>query len=203
MVNKSYLFCVMLALSGIAHAQDVENVESETDRNQSVDLLISNETLEGRYHRDVGLIGTGKQELFLGGYINTDNSFQFTAGLSTNVLKDFTPLGDNLRFSLGSRFYISRLANPTNDVSGLGFGAGWDFRFPQQILKLPLSVRGSYYYSPEVLTSGTDQDILDFDIVEVQLDVTDKLGAIFGIRELSVANRDLDNNWHLGIRYGW
>jgi hypothetical protein len=194
---------MVLALWGVAQAQETEGVQTEVDPNQNVDLLISNETLEGRYHRDIGLIGTGTQELLLGGYINTDNSFQFTAGLSTEVLKGFTPLGDNLKFSLGSRFYISRLADPTNNVSGLGFGAGWDFAFPQKILKLPLSVRGSYYYSPEVLTSGNDQDILDFDIVEVQLDVSKNLAAIFGIREMSVANRDLDNNWHLGVRYGW
>jgi hypothetical protein len=201
MINKSYVLCVALTLSGFAQAQEQEGVQEDVDPYQSIDVLFSNKTVEARYLRDVGLFGTGTQELLLGGYLNTDNSFQFTGGLSTEVLKDFTPLGSNLEFSLGSRLYISRLADPTNNVFGLGFGVGWSFTFPDKIIKLPLSLRGNYYYVPEVLASGNDQDILDFDIVDVQLDLTKNLAAIFGIREMTVANRSLDNNWNLGIRY--
>lgn len=201
MINKRYVLCVLLILSGIAQAQEGEGVQREANPNQRIDVLFSNKTIEGRYLRDVGLIGTGTQELLLDGYLNTENSFQFAGGLSTDVLKDFTPLKSNLEFSLGSRLYISRLANPSNNVFGLGFGGGWSFTFPEKITKLPLSVRGNYYYAPEVLTSGNDQDILDFDIVEAQLDLTKNLAGIFGLREMTVANRSLDNNWNLGIRY--
>lgn len=198
-----YVLYIILALSGIAQAQEGEAVAgtADPDPNQSIDILLSNKTIEGRYLRDVDLFGKEKQRLFLGGYLNTDNSFQFTGGLSTEVLKDFTPLGSNLKFALGSRLYISRLASPSNNVFGLGFGGGWNFTFPEKIIKLPLSLRGNYYFAPEVLTSGTDQDILDFDILEAQLDLTENLAGIFGFREMTVGNRSLDNNWNLGIRY--
>lgn len=201
MIKKRYFLYGLLATSAMVHAEQVDPAQARGDREQSIDVLFSNETLEARYFRDVGLIGTGPQKFLLGGYLNTDNSFQFTGGLATEVLEDFTPLKSNLKFSLGSRLYISRLADPSNNVFGLGFGGGWDFRFPQEIIKLPLTLRGSYYFSPEVLTSGSDQDILDFDILEAQLDLTKNLKGIFGLREMSVADRSLDNNWHLGIRY--
>lgn len=201
MINKRYVLYVILALAGVAQAQEGERIQADADPNQSIDLLFSDKTIEGRYFRDVGFFGNGTQKLLLGGYLNTDNSFQFTGGISTEVLKDFTPLKSDLQFSLGSRFYISRLADPSDNVFGLGFGAGWNFTFPERILKLPLTLRGSYYYVPEVLTSGNDQDILDFDIVEAQLDLTKNLAGIFGLREMTVANRNLDNNWNLGIRY--
>ncbi len=201
MVNKRHVLYLILALSGTAQAQEGEGVQSEADLNQSMDILFSNKTIEGRYYRDVGLFGTGTQDLFLGAYLNTDNSFQFSGGVSTEVLNNFTPLGENLTFSLGSRLYISRLASPSNNVFGLGFGGGWNFSFPQKILKLPLTLRGNYYYAPEVLTSGNSQDILDFDIVQAQLDLTKNLAGVFGFREMTVANRNLDNNWNLGIRY--
>nr|MBS0019118.1 hypothetical protein [Gammaproteobacteria bacterium] len=201
MINKRYVLYVILALAGVAQAQEGERIQTDADPNQSIDLLFSDKTVEGRYFRDVGFFGNGTQKLLLGGYLNTDNSFQFTGGISTEVLKDFTPLKSDLQFSLGSRFYISRLADPSDNVFGLGFGAGWNFTFPERILKLPLTLRGSYYYVPEVLTSGNDQDILDFDIVEAQLDLTKNLAGIFGLREMTVANRNLDNNWNLGIRY--
>jgi len=207
MMNKRYVIFGILLLSGLAQAQQSEGVQTESvqtptvDPNQSLDVLFSNKTIEARYLRDVGWFGKGRQELLLGGYLNTDNSFQFVAGLSTGVLKDATPLGSNLTFSLGGRAYITRLASPSNNVFGLGFGGGWNFSFPEKVIKLPLTLRGNYYYTPKVLTSGNDQDILDFDIVEAQLDLTKNLAGIFGVREMTVANRSLDNNWHLGIRY--
>lgn len=201
MINKRYVLCVILALAGVAQAQEGERIQTDADSKQSIDLLFSDKTIEGRYFRDVGFFGNGTQKLLLGGYLNTDNSFQFTGGISTEVLKDFTPLKSDLQFSLGSRLYISRLASPSDNVFGLGFGGGWNFTFPQRILKLPLTLRGNYYYVPEVLTSGNNQDILDFDIVEAQLDLTKNLAGIFGFREMTVANRNLDNNWNLGVRY--
>ena len=201
MINKRYVLYVILALAGVAQAQEGERIQTDADPKQSIDILFSDKTIEGRYFRDVGFFGNGTQKLLLGGYLNTDNSFQFTGGISTEVLKDFTPLKSDLQFSLGSRLYISRLASPSNNVFGLGFGGGWNFTFPERILKLPLTLRGSYYYVPEVLTSGNDQDILDFDIVEAQLDLTKNLAGIFGFREMTVANRNLDNNWNLGVRY--
>ena len=200
MINKPYLFCAMLALSGLAQAQQGESTQRAEDRSRSIDVLFSNKTLEARYLRDAQLFDEGNQDLFLGAYLNTDNSFQFTGGLSTEVLKDFTPLGSNLKFALGSRLYMSRLASPSNNVFGLGVGGGWSLTLPKRI-KLPLSLRGNYYYAPEVLTSGNDQDILDFDIVEVQLDLAKNLAGIFGFREMTVGNRSLDNNWNVGVRY--
>ncbi|MGC1952271.1 MAG: hypothetical protein WA970_06810 [Gammaproteobacteria bacterium] len=201
MINKRYVLYVILALTGVAQAQEGEGSQTDADPKQSIDLLFSDKTIEGRYFRDVGYFGNGTQKLLLGGYLNTDNSFQFTGGISTEVLEDFTPLKSDLQFSLGSRLYISRLADPSDNIFGLGFGAGWNFTFPERILKLPLTLRGNYYYVPEVLTSGDNQDILDFDIVEAQLDLTKNLAGIFGFREMTVANRNLDNNWNLGVRY--
>lgn len=204
MIKKHYLAFIMIALSWIAQADQKqgEHVQAEkSSTDQSIDILLSNKTVEARYLRDVGLVGTGTQRLLLNGFLNTDNSFQLTAGLSTEVLKDVTPLKSDLKFSLGGRLYMSRLANPTNNVFSLGLGGGFEFSFPKRIIKLPLYLRGNYYFAPEVLTSGSDQDVLDFDILEAQLDLTEKLSGVIGFRELTVADRNLDNNWDIGIRY--
>ena len=221
---KFYLFYTVLALSGFAHAQENQAVEDEAnpsrsagsaqvpdgkdgekeaDPAQSIDVLLSNRTIEARYLRDVKLFGANPQTLLIDGFLNSENSFQFVGGLSGDVLNDITPLGSNFKITIGSRFYISRLADPSDNVFGLGFGAGWSYMLPGKLIKIPfpLTVRGNYYYAPEVLTSGDSQDIVDFDIVEVQLGLTENLAGIFGLRELSVADRNLDNTWDVGVRY--
>lgn len=108
----------------------------------------------------------------------------------------------NVRLSIGTRAYVSLIGEENNDAFAAAFGLEAAFFIPSK--KLPLELGTSFYYAPDVLTFGQGDRVVDWTI-GVSMPFRPKLAVFAGIRYLQIDtrpdDREIDNRFHLGIRW--
>jgi hypothetical protein len=174
-----------------------ENQTTVTDKRKSeLEALLSNKTLEGNYYRTASILSLGDQELLGGINLTEDNDVFLKGGLSTHVLQKKTPLD----IDIGARIYLSFVKEPDDDIIGLA--AGIRGRYELKISeRFPIALASSIYYAPEIVTSGSNIDILDVEPIRAEVGLTSNIKAIAGFRVLEVGDKSLDNLFNLGASF--
>lgn len=152
MYRTSIVVLSLCMLGGGAQAAEIEGA-------------LTDETLEGRYITDAGLIGLGGNDLWGGILLSDERDIVGTVGLMVPGAVAETPEGP-ITFSVGAKAHAALLADPDDEVFGVLPGAQARFRLP---LGMPMWVLANIFYSPDIVTFGDADDILDFNVrYEVQ-----------------------------------
>lgn len=126
-----------------------------------LELALSNDYLQGRYFTENGLLGFDKAKGHVGFYFSDDRDLIGSIGLMTEAAQVFVDL-DQLSLSVGARGYLALLASPNNaDVFGLAPGVEARYPLPTAF---PITAVGSLFYSPDILTLGDAENIVDLDL---------------------------------------
>lgn len=130
----------------------------------TIELALSEDYIQGRYYHGGGFLGVDSAEGHVGFFFSDDRDIIGNVGMTTVHAPLFV---DGLTFSAGARGYIALLSNPNDDVFGIAPGVEARYAFGQA---RPMSVVGSLFYSPNILTLGDAKNIVDFDLrYEVQI----------------------------------
>ena len=160
---------LMIMLVSVAQADNIEG-------------SFSNDFGELIYSRDAGLIGLKNQELAIGLFLNEDNNVVPHFTLSTEVLKDKSPI----RFTVGGRAYFGVLTEPDDDVVGLAFGASARYKLPFDrfpvLERFPIHISSGIYFAPAITTSGSNIEIIDVDFVRGEIELTPRIHGFAGLR---------------------
>jgi hypothetical protein len=199
---KNWMIIVFfLAICEAVFAQNqtaaTEDQTTVTDKsNNALEFLISNKTLEGNYYRTASILSLGDQEILGGINLTEDNDVLLKGGISTDVLQEKTPLD----IDIGARIYLSFVKEPDDDVIGVGAGIRGRYELPI-FERFPIALASSIYYAPEIMTSGSNIDILDVEPIRAEVGLTSTIKAIAGFRVLEVGDKSLDNTFNLGASF--
>jgi hypothetical protein len=200
-MKNRMLVVFFLAVCEAVFAQNqtatTEDQTTVTDkRKNDLEFLLSNKTLEGNYYRTASILSLGDQEFLLGINLTEDNDVLLKGGVSTDILQEKTPLD----IDIGARIYLSFVKKPDDDVNGLA--AGIRGRYELKIFeRFPIALASSVYYAPEIMTSGSNIDILDVEPIRAEVGLTSNIKAIAGLRILEIGDHTLDNTFNLGASF--
>ena len=195
----------MKGLPVILMAASVGAIAAVEARADSATVLLGNEYGEAIYTRDGGLIGLRQSNVSAGLLMTESNDVLIHGTVAMPVLEQKTPLD----ISIGSRLFLTNLVEPDDDVIGIGFGAEASWLLPTHWIPLlrrfPLTVAASFYFSPEITTSGSGVDITDVHVIRGELELAPNVDALVGLRSLNV-DRDtgsddiVDEKIYVGLR---
>ncbi len=163
------------------------------------EIALGNETANLEYIDDAEVIGLDGADIEAAVFFNKDDDFSIVLGLQT----DGTPAGNQpFVFTLGMRLYLAELDDPDASVQALALGAGLDYFIPANT---PMMVGGKIYYAPSVTATGDADSLLDFR-AQFAVDLLPNAAVFIGYRkfEVDLANtgkKELDENFHLGLRF--
>ncbi len=110
--------------------------------------------------------------------------------------------GRTVRLSVGARGYFALLGIEDMDTFAGAIGVEAAYKLPFKAL--PLELGASAYYSPDVLSFGASDRLIDFQ-VDVAIPFRSQLSVFAGIRYLQVdtrpGDREVDNRPHVGLRW--
>jgi hypothetical protein len=200
-MKNRMLIVFFLAVCEAVFAQDqTATTEDQTtvadERKNELEFLLSNKTFEGNYYRTASILSLENQEFLAGINLTEDNDVLLKGGLSTHVLQKKTPLD----IDIGARVYLSFVKEPDDDVIGLAPGIRGQYEL-KIIERFPITLASSIYYAPEILTSGSNIDILDVVPIKAEVGLTSNIKAIVGLRVLEVGDNSLDNTFNLGASF--
>ena len=157
-----------------------------TDNGAAVELALSDDYLQGRYYTGSGLLGFDQATGHIGAYFSDNRDFIGNIGLMTDRIP---LLIDGLTLSVGGRSYVALLSDPNDDVVGFAPGVEGRYGLP---FDFPLALVGNIFYSPDVLTLGDAEDIIDID-ARVEAEVIPDIVGFIGYREFRFDNDDGDD----------
>jgi hypothetical protein len=167
--------------------------------------ILSDEFAELSYARDAGFVGLEEGRAEAGLLLTEDNTIIVHGTLDFPVLTDATPV----ELAVGTRLYLAGLVEPGDDIMGIGFGAAARYRLPLDrvpvLNRFPFYIAASIYYSPEVTTSGAGTDILDIHLIRGELELSENVLGLVGLRTLDVdrgvGEEDIvDERLYVGLR---
>lgn len=89
------------------------------------------------------------------------------------------------------------------DGFGLGIGGGLRYKLP---LRVPIAVAAEAHFAPDIVIIGDPEGVLEIE-TRVEIDVLPNATGYVGYRwlevELETLDYDVDENWHIGIRFRW
>lgn len=157
-----------------------------TDNGSAVELALSDDYLQGRYYTGTGLLGFDQATGHIGAYFSDNRDFIGNIGLMTDRIPLFI---DGLTLSVGGRGYLALLSDPNDDVVGFAPGVEGRYGLP---FDFPLALVGNIFYSPDVLTLGDAEDIIDID-ARVEAEIVPDIVGFIGYREFRFDNDDGDD----------
>lgn len=149
------------------------------DTKSTVDATIGNSILQVRYLSE-SPIGPARTDLDYGLLLSEDNDIIGSMAMMFDTNLDIVP---RLRFRIGPQAYLARLTAPTKtDFFALSGGANASY----ELVERPgISVFGSAFYSPGVLTFGSAHNLYDF-TAGAEIKFTSRLSGMAGYRWLKV-----------------
>lgn len=136
--------------------------------NRQVEVALTDETIRGDFSTDAGVIGLEGNRLGGGLLFSKDNDIVLTGQLMVpGVLDQINIVSDFLTLSVGGKVMAGLLADPDDEV--IGVMPGIEARWLIPLFGLQTWVVGNIFYSPDIITFGDADDILDFSVnYEVQ-----------------------------------
>ena len=186
----------LLTTAGPALAQQQgDNRVSTLDH--AVEMYISDDALQARYVRTLDLGELGPTEVRGGFFYNEDRDLIVSGDLLTSVGDEI----DARRFEVrvGTRVYGAFLALEDQDVFGVGLGGEAQYFFNRS---RSTSVQLSVFYSPDIVTFGTADNIKDAS-VRLITRLRDGTDVFVGFRSFEIdvdPDREVDDNMHIGFR---
>lgn len=172
-----------------------------------VELELTEETLQGTYITDGAAVGLEGSDLSLGLLFSDDRDIVLNAGLMVPGLgegglgEDVMPGPITVRF--GAKAFGALLADPSDDVFAVAPGAEARFAIPTGI---PLTAVANVFYSPDILTFGNADDVLDFN-VRLEAQFVERATGFVGFRLLSFdresGDDDIVENILVGVRFAF
>jgi hypothetical protein len=153
-------------ISTSAYAQQEED-------GQTGEVALSNDTLQLRYVGDADAIGGGGR-LFGSFFLSEERDIVLSAGALFPA--DFDVGRLTLRF--GPQVYAALLDEENNDVMAMSVGAQARFVLNR---RMGLAVAGEAFYSPDILTFGSADNLTDLS-ARVELQAGPQLLAFGGMR---------------------
>jgi hypothetical protein len=182
---------VLLLLSAAAHAQG-----DRADR-RYLELALSDEAAQLRYDGPTSVGGKDSRVLY-SAFLSEDRDVVGSAALLVDSDLQLGAL--ELRF--GPQAYAALLDEENEDVLALAVGLEARLNLAQG---RALAVVGSAFYSPDILTFGSADNLRDF-MARAEMRLSDQLVGFAGYRwfELDVLNREerkLQNEIFAGVRW--
>lgn len=167
-VRHSILLALALAASS-AHAQEPEVGQPNAE------IALSNDTLQVKYISAGSVVGVDRRSQFSGAFfLSEDRDIVLSGGLLFPADLD---LG-RLSILFGPQLYAALLEEENNDVMAMSVGTEMRFVLNQS---MRLAVAGHAYYSPDILTFGSADNLTDLG-ARVELGVAPRLIAFGGMR---------------------
>jgi hypothetical protein len=192
---RSLAWLALLMTAGPALAQqDGDRVRT---LDHAVELYISDDALQARYVRTLDLGELGPTEVRGGFFYNEDRDLIVSGDLLTSVGDEI----DARRFEVrvGARVYGAFLALEDQDVFGVGLGGEAEYFFNRS---RTTSVQLSAFYSPDIVTFGTADNIKDASLRLITR-LRDGTDVFVGFRVFEIdldVDREVDDNMHIGFR---
>jgi hypothetical protein len=166
--------------------------------NRSAELAVSDQTLELRYRAPTTIGGQPNSEVAYAAFLSEDRDVVASAELLFGTDFHWGPL----QIQLGPRAYAALLSEENNDVFALAIGAQVRYDLVQS---RKLAVVGSAFWSPDILTFGSADNLTDFS-VRAEMGVADRLIGFVGYRWftldlLMTEDRDLQNEIFAGVNW--
>lgn len=149
------------------------------EQGAAIELALSDDYLQGRYYTGGDMLGFSGTTGHLGLYFSDNRDIIGNVGVMT---KPFPLLNEveGLTLSAGARGYVALLSNPNDDVVGLAPGVEARYGLPYD--GFPVAAVGNIFYSPDILTLGDANDILDLD-ARVEAEFIPDIVGFIGYRE--------------------
>jgi hypothetical protein len=191
---RNALTCFILASSFIAGIAAAQNAPER----RSLELALSDETAQLRYIDPEEILGRDNSEIAYTIFLSEDRDVVGSAAamMDTNLSVGAV----NIR--VGPQAYVGLLSEENNDVFALSFGVDARVNLARN---RAIAIAGSAYWSPDVLTFGSADNLTDF-MARAEAQLTDRLLGFAGYRwfELDLLNtqeRKLQNEIFAGVRW--
>ncbi len=189
---------IMLALAPVA-----AQAQSTTDylRGSDVDLSINQDALEAIFTRDARAVGLPGQDLSLGLLLSEDRDIVAHGAVMVPTSVD---AGLPVTFRFGGKA-IFGLLEGGDDVVALAPGA--EARFNLRAGR-PMAVVGNIFYSPDILTFGNADHVVDAN-VRYEVGFPDPATGYVGYRYLNFdrnsggGDDDIVNGLQVGVRFAF
>jgi len=181
----------LLCLAGTVHAQ-----QGDPD-GRSIELSLSDEAVQARYDTPTDTAGEGSR-MFYALFLSEERDVVGSAGLLLG--SNFSVGALDIKF--GPQAYAALLDEENEDVFALSLGLEARLDLER---RSGLAIVGSAYYSPDVLTFGSADNLRDF-MARAEIRINDRLIGFAGYRwfELDLVDReqtDLQNEIFAGVRW--
>lgn len=165
------------------------------------EISIANKFGEVRYARDAAILGIENGGLSAGFLRTSANDSLIHGTVYTPILEDMVPIS----FNIGARIYLASLVEPGDDIVGIAFGASARYKLPV-LERWPIYLASQIFFAPEITTSGRSVDILDVHVIRAEMEVTDAIDALVGLRSVRVdrllGDDDIvDERFYAGVRF--
>jgi hypothetical protein len=166
---RHFMVLALAIAASSVHAQ-----ETEVGR-PSGEIALSNDTLQLKYISGGDVVGVDRRSQFSGAFfLSEERDIVLSGGLLFPVDLD---LG-RLSILFGPQLYAALLEEENNDVMSVSVGTELRFVLNRS---LGLAVAGHAYYSPDILTFGSADNLTDLG-ARVELGVAPRLIAFGGMR---------------------
>ncbi len=192
---RSCAWLAMLMTAGPAFAQQGDNRVTTLDH--AVEMYLSDDALQARYVRTLDLGEIGPTEVRGGFFYNEDRDLIVSGDLLASVGDEIDARAFEVR--VGTRVYGAFLALEDQDVFGVGLGGEAEYFFNRS---RSTSVQLSLFYSPDIVTFGTADNIKDASLRLITR-LRDGTDVFVGFRVFEIdldVDREVDDNMHVGFR---
>lgn len=173
------------------------------ERQNQIEVALTDEVLEGKYIRDADLIGLSGNTLAFGILFSDDrdivgSSELLAPGLIDQWLPPFVSL------SLGGKVYLGLLNDPSDDIFAVAPGAELRVDLP---LDIPVAAVGRLFYAPDIATFGDSDEVIEFD-VRAEMRFLPQTTGFIGYRVLNFEREEggedkIVNGIHAGLRFAF
>jgi hypothetical protein len=192
---RSCAWLVLVLSAGPAFAQQADNRVTTLDH--AVEMYLSDDALQARYVRTLDLGEIGPTEVRGGFFYNEDRDLIVSGDLLASVGDEIDARAFEVR--VGTRVYGAFLALEDQDVFGVGLGGEAEYFFTRS---RSTSVQLSLFYSPDIVTFGTADNIKDASLRLITR-LRDGTDVFVGFRVFEIdldVDREVDDNMHVGFR---
>jgi hypothetical protein len=188
---------VIIAMMGslfattLADAQDAAKI-------RALEFALSDETAQVRYIDPQEIAGQDDGEIAYGLFLSEDRD---VVGSAAALVGTRLNVGE-FEIRIGPQAYAALLSEENNDVFALSVGLDARLNLSRN---RALAIVGSAFWSPDVLTFGSADNLTDF-MTRAEMQVTDRLLGFAGYRwfELDLLDQDdrrLQNEVFAGVRW--
>jgi hypothetical protein len=189
-------------VAGVA-APSEPQAAAEPRRENEIEVSLTDETLEGKYITDAGLVGLGGNTLGFGLLFSDDRDLVGSTELmAPGLLEQWLP--PFISLSLGGKVYLGLLDDPDDDVFAIAPGAQARVDLP---LDVPIGFVGRIFYAPDIVTFGDSDTVIEFD-VRAEARFLEQTTAFVGYRVLNFEREaggddKIVNGIHAGLRFAF